>query len=482
MARRALVLLKVAVALALISPTFAGNFTLTVSEDTRRVMDLGVFGFSSNGVLHLSIHHLSMKSKQDEQRPEPIGFTLDRVITANHARQEKNYGKGEGATRKSCFIEDPKVTPVAGWRKLYPLEGKLKEGKIEKLSFTEKVTEPGLYALFFYNCKGYDDKNISLQSRPVSFKVAVSEFNIGADGSRDYISVGNQKLDLMYLGFTFIFGFLAVSWIHAMRTQSQYVHKIHHVMALLVILKTISLFFEAMKVMYFKRYGTASAWDYMYYTFLTLKGMALFLVILLLGTGWSIVKPYLSTNDKRIALAILPLQVVINIALAVLDETSEGNRSWAYWQELLRVLDLLCCFFVMLPILWSLKSTWSVVSDGKMARNVVIIRHFRTLYLFIACFIYFTRFFVNFLDNFLSFRLTWVAAFVQEAAAVIFYLFTGMKFRPMSDNAFLALEEDDLEDINVQEELREKAVMRSEEEKAAAGPGLQSKRAGASAQ
>ena len=41
----------------------------------------------------------------------------------------------------------------------------------------------------------------------------------------------------------------------------------------------------------------------------SLKGMLLFTVIALIGTGWSIVRPFLTDRDKKIIIALLSLQV-----------------------------------------------------------------------------------------------------------------------------------------------------------------------------
>ena len=60
-----------------------------------------------------------------------------------------------------------------------------------------------------------------------------------------------------------------------------------------------------------------------------LKGVMLFVVILLIGTGWSLVKPYLNDREKKIVLVVLVLQVVDNVALVVFEETAPGSRAFA---------------------------------------------------------------------------------------------------------------------------------------------------------
>ena len=398
------------------------NFSLSVTDDSRRVMDLGVFGFSDNGVMEFVIEELSMLNTTDAQMEEPLGFTLDWVTTAHYARQEKNYGKGEAAQQKICFIKDTVVQPqnpgVIQWRQLFPLESELKQGKVRK-TIIHQVKEAGLYALFFYNCKGYDIKS-ELQSRPVSFKVKFSQYNVRPGGVIEYLSEGNRKMPLMYAMFTLIFIVLSVCWIKYLRSHMMHVHKIHFLMSMLIILKTCSLFFEAMKLETLLQEGASTGWKIMSYLFLTLKGITLFLVIMLLGTGWSFLKPFLSKNDKHIALAILPLQVLINIAIAVLEETSEGNRSWTYWRDILRLSDFICCIVVLFPIIWSIEKLHKLGSiEGKVAKNLARLKQFRAFYLFVVGFMYLTRIFVVLLDSYIPFRLTWAAPFVQVCKLLV---------------------------------------------------------------
>jgi len=40
-----------------------------------------------------------------------------------------------------------------------------------------------------------------------------------------------------------------------------------------------------------------------------IDGMVMFSVILLIGTGWSFLKPYLHVREKRLLMIVLPMQV-----------------------------------------------------------------------------------------------------------------------------------------------------------------------------
>jgi hypothetical protein len=71
------------------------------------------------------------------------------------------------------------------------------------------------------------------------------------------------------------------------------VHMIHILMGILVLMKALDLLCEAEEKSYTKRTGTAHGWDIAFYGFSFLKGVMLFTVIILIGMGWSILKPFL---------------------------------------------------------------------------------------------------------------------------------------------------------------------------------------------
>lgn len=81
----------------------------------------------------------------------------------------------------------------------------------------------------------------------------------------------------------------------------------------------------------------------------------LFVVVLLIGTGWSLLKvrpyttvhvfatrlltvtprvfvqPFLNDREKRIFFIVLPLQVIANIAIIVVDESAPGSIGVIRW-------------------------------------------------------------------------------------------------------------------------------------------------------
>ena len=93
-------------------------------------------------------------------------------------------------------------------------------------------------------------------------------------------------------------------------------------------------------------------------------------VIVLIGSGWSFVKPFLSDRDKRIVMIILPLQVLNNVALVVTEEENQGNADWAAWRDILHLFDIICCCAILFPIVWSIKHLREAAATGAFASHV----------------------------------------------------------------------------------------------------------------
>ena len=63
----------------------------------------------------------------------------------------------------------------------------------------------------------------------------------------------------------------------------------------------------------------------------------------------------------------------------------------------------------------------------------------------VVAYIYFTRIIVFLLKSTAAYNLTWLSNFAEEGATIAFYCVTGWMFRPIVDNPYLHLNEDELE-------------------------------------
>jgi hypothetical protein len=205
----------------------------------------------------------------------------------------------------------------------------------------------GLYSLVFARC-------YPAGRHFTSFKLDATFHNPGPN----YLSAGDTPLPSMYFAFFALFTIALLLWVWVLRRDpATYgtVHHIHYMMLALLVLKCLSLFFEGVRYHYISIFGVSEMWSAVYYVFAFLKGIMLFTVILLIGSGWSLMKSYLNDQEKRIVWIVLVLQVLDNIAMIVLEESAPGSQGWLTWRDILHLVDIVCCCAILLPIVWSIR-------------------------------------------------------------------------------------------------------------------------------
>uniref|UniRef100_A0A915HMH2 Protein GPR107 n=1 Tax=Romanomermis culicivorax TaxID=13658 RepID=A0A915HMH2_ROMCU len=190
-----------------------------------------------------------------------------------------------------------------------------------------------------------------------------------------------------------------------------------------------------------------------------LKGLMLFGVIILIGTGWTFFKNFLTDRDRKLFMLVIPLQVLDNIALIIKEESEIGLESHSFGLKLFILIDLICCAAVILPVIWersvSIRHLQEASrTDGKAAFNLKKLKLFRHFYIIIICYIYLTRI-VNYLViSMMPFKYSYVVIMIVEVGSWVFYVITGYKFKPAINNPYFKLtqndDDDDYEDVILQ--------------------------------
>lgn len=343
--------------------------------------------------------------------------------------------------------------------------------------------EGGLYFLLFQIC--HPPPNLLFHTK---FELDIQHSNIDIFKRESYLSAGEMILPIMFFYFAVLYGICLALWVSNIRLIGEgntghfdqdlpgqpIVYPIHHLMSVLLTLKFLAIFFESIRYHFLRVTGHAQFWSGIYYTFAFLKGSFLFTLILLLGSGWSFVKPFLSDREKNIACVVLGLQVINNLAIVVLTQQTEGERSFDRWTIVLHLVDILCCCAVLLPIVWHVNSLEKNLeqsanhgndNDGdndevvNLQDDVALpedefeelpdnqadlrltskLKLFRNFYLLVVGYIYSTRILIYLFTTTLDYRHTWLRHFVIEAVTIIFYILVGMQFRPMPENPYLSL-------------------------------------------
>lgn len=412
-------------------------------------------------------HYMSWLAA-DESRCVLTPFINDDDIFGNDDNNEYNDGDGiivDRASESGIFLN---MKPT-----------RMHAPNVAKAAYEFKKGEEGLYFLIYQICPR---PNEDVHSR---FELDFHFSNLDVMGNETYLSAGEMPLPHMFFYFSLVYAICLYLWVSNIRLIGQgnsgrwndshgespaVVYPIHHLMTILLSLKFLSLFFESIRYHFLRVTGHAYFWSGIYYTFAFLKGTFLFTVILLLGSGWSFVKPFLGDRERKMACAILGLQVVNNIAIIVLTHKTEGERAYESWTAILHMVDILCCCAVLIPIVWQVNTLEKSLEqggdhqnmDGEMidmqddlrlpedefeeappritdSRLASKLKLFRSFYLLVVGYIYMTRIVVYLFASMLDYRHTWLRHFVIETVTLAFYVTVGMQFRPMSENPYLTI-------------------------------------------
>ncbi|XP_031667318.1 protein GPR108 isoform X4 [Oncorhynchus kisutch] len=351
-------------------------------------------------------------------------------------------------------------------KKPEPKEEKVKMGRINRLTLdVQKINgsysfsfhmvigqlDEGLYNLDFHYCENILPGN----NRPYTLNVEVTEKNPGG-----YLSAAEIPLPRLYIFMAGVFFIIAMVWVYTLLKHRYSVFKIHWLMAALAFTKSISLVFHSINYHFINTEGhPIEGWAVMYYITHLLKGALLFITLALIGTGWAFVKYILSDKEKKIFMIVIPLQVLANVAYIIIESTEEGSSEYALWKEVLFLVDLICCGAILFPVIWSIRHLQEASStDGKAAMNLEKLKLFRHYYVMIVCYIYFTRIIAILLKVTVPFQWQWCYEFLVEVSTLIFFVLTGYKFRPASNNPYLQLPLDE-EDVEMDEVVTESGML-----------------------
>lgn len=409
------------IATAVFSTTTVAEIHVTkIRAVNGSTLSLDQFGFTHDGRLELNLSQI--------YRPKPdlsqVGFflcTRDSWLQVLEELEEFQI---------RCPLNSEHVMKVVTF-------DKLPNPPADRFDTVYNVSDPNQYILFFSHCG----------SGLVSMNVRSAMYNLdGRNRDRDYLSAGKTNLPWIFFLFFLTYSCLAGVWIYVLYNKRLSVFRIHFFMLAVLILKALNLLCETEDKSYIKRTGSAHGWDVLFYIFSFLKGITLFTLIVLIGTGWSFLKPYLQDKEKKVLMIVIPLQVIANVARVVLDETGPFGHDFNIWWKVFLLVDVICCCAVLFPIVWSIKNLREAArTDGKAAVNLMKLTLFRQYYIVVICYIYFTRVVVNALETITSYRYQWTSVVAGELATLAFYVLTGYNFRPKVHNPYFALDDEEEE-------------------------------------
>ncbi|RLW00530.1 hypothetical protein DV515_00008818 [Chloebia gouldiae] len=477
-------------------PARARVHHLTLKDDVRQKVHLNTFGFFKDGFMRVNVSNLSLKPAPSPADMDTlsVGFSLDRTKNdgfSTYLDEEVDYcilkktpepdvsvvillleiqnkvvkvrfsSEAASLLPKILFVSEENGTALntkllktseqsSDSGKIPPKTnenagGKDKKSKRSTTSSQSMVEQEhpvrseegtfsfqfffnissdkqeGLYSLYFHKCVA--KKGPANDQLLFSLDIDITEKN-----PESYLSAGEIPLPKLYMSMALFFFLSGTVWIHILRKRRNDVFKIHWLMAALPFTKSLSLVFHAIDYHYISSQGfPIEGWAVVYYITHLLKGALLFITIALIGTGWAFIKHILSDKDKKIFMIVIPLQVLANVAYIIIESTEEGTTEYGLWKEILFLVDLLCCGAILFPV--------------------------------IVCYIYFTRIIAILIKIAVPFQWKWLYQLLDEMATLVFFVLTGYKFRPASDNPYLQLSQDDEDDLEMEAVVTTSGVM-----------------------
>ncbi|XP_020598005.1 protein GPR107-like isoform X1 [Phalaenopsis equestris] len=417
-----------------------------IKSDSRSMILLEKFGYTQRGFVEITVTDVSLSSSLSTPDPALFGFFLlseEDLVQAIFESQQQNPGSNPNSNGNIvCVLSRPYIHLLFTFRDFY-------KSSQNSYNTSFPITRPDEYSLYFANCA---------PESQVSMSVRTEMYNLRPDGSRDFLSVGQAPVPSIYFLFSLVYAVFLAIWLYFSLFRNRLnVHGIHQIMAGLLLVKALNLIFAAEDQHFIRLTGTPHGWDVLFYLFQFLKGVLLFTVIILIGTGWSFLKPFLQDREKKVLMIVIPLQVVANIASVVIGETGPFIQGWITWNQAFLLIDIICCCAVIFPIVWSIRSLReSSKTDGKAARNLAKLTLFRQFYIVLVGYLYFTRIVVYALKTIASYRYRWVSVAAEEIASLAFYIFMFYMFRPVEKNKNFVLNEEE-------EEEAAQAALRDEE-------------------
>ncbi|PSR98228.1 hypothetical protein CEY00_Acc24829 [Actinidia chinensis var. chinensis] len=412
--------LAVSLLLILALPTAAEIKSLKITADARPMILFEKFGFTHAGHVTITVSAVLVTSSLPASVADPtrLGFFLlseeSLIQVLIELQQNPSF----------CVLDSKYIKFLFNFRDLSPPSQ-------TSYNHSYPVTAPNEYSLFFANC---------VPESQVTMNVRTEVYNLDAGSVRDYLSAGLTQLPTLFFLFSIsYFAFLGF-WIYICFTNKRSVHRIHLLMAGLLLMKALNLICAAEDKHYVKVTGTPHGWDVLFYIFQFIRIVLLFTVIVLIGTGWSFLKPFLQDKEKKVLMIVIPLQVLANVASVVIGETGPFIKDWVTWNQVFLLVDIVCCCAIIFPIVWSIRSLRETSkTDGKAARNLAKLTLFRQFYIVVIGYLYFTRIVVFALKTIAAYKYQWVSNATEEIASLAFYIVMFYMFRPVEKNEYFVL-------------------------------------------
>ncbi|CAH8321877.1 unnamed protein product [Eruca vesicaria subsp. sativa] len=365
---------------------------ITISDDSRPVILLQKFVVTQTGHVTISVSSVSTSS-QDWSRK---GFYLveqESVLQVDIELQQNS---------SFCVLDSHKV---------------------HHIDQSYQITSPGDYSLFFANC---------VQGTKVSMKCKAEMCK------QRYLPAGSTLLPGLFFVCSLCYLTFFGLWVYLCYNKKQ---KIHILIAALLLMKSLSLLCNAEVKYYAKTTGTPHGWNISFHVFQVIGNVMLFMVIVLVGTGWSFVKPMLQKKEKKLLMMIIPFEVISTNALIVIGGTGPYVHNWLLWTYVFLFVEI--AFWVAMRCVIDL---W-MFCVRKISRKAVTSPCFGNFYSLLFVYLRLTRVGVRALKKIVGYKYQWVSNAAEIVSLAFYALMWYYMFRPMERNGYFDVEKEEEEEL-----------------------------------
>jgi len=359
-----------------------------ITNDARARILMETFGFNANGEIHLDVYNFKIGDNEDVSDYENlIGFAVSTT------KSNPSYVEDDSFTENWFCAE-----VITDWTMITGIS----DSNHTSVALLVPEYEVGFNNIYFVNCA----------EKPVSFELKLTLFNVDSKGNKNYLSAGDVPLPAMYAGLYAVYAFLLLAWNLRRDSPIQWVKNIFAEISF------AALFFKSILFLQLQQYGTASTSYVVAVGFSAARKAALFGLIVVLGCGWTSLKPRLSKVDKAVVTTIFLLQV-LGYFLFIISQFAYGV------EKALPLFNLVSESISMVAVL--ILQTLNLRTQVR--NNLEPFPTLRTFYWMEVTFFAWTGFCFPLLEAVLPFNLSWLPPLLVELATLLFVLGADRMFQ-----------------------------------------------------
>ncbi|KAI3498530.1 hypothetical protein L1887_34305 [Cichorium endivia] len=174
--------------------------------------------------------------------------------------------------------------------------------------------------------------------------------------------------------------------------------------------------------------GTPQGLDVLFYTFQFIRTVLLFTLIVFIGSGWCIWKPFLEGKEKLVLMIVILLQVLANVfSILAWKAGPNYNEERMDWTNDSLGMNIFSCFAIFIPMACS---SMSLKENHEIDGDIAVMNGVKLRLFGFAVFVHvvFTTVFVP------AFFIPWVTYEVEEISLLVLCMVMFYIYRPSDDD------------------------------------------------